>query len=153
MTGRVQGPEMGDQTHMPFTMAVVHEVQRFGDIIPNLSSVLKDEKVWKKAFPFHPEHFLDAHGRFVRQEAFVPFSAGAWGAQLAGPLRRTPGPPHRPPHLPRGAPARMELFLFFTCLLQRFSFSVPAGQPRPSDHRVFSCLVTPAPSQLCAVPR
>lgn len=34
MIGWVQGPEMGDQTRMPFTMAVVHEVQRFGDIIP-----------------------------------------------------------------------------------------------------------------------
>lgn len=47
----------------------------------------------------------------------------------------------------------MELFLFFTSLLQHFSFSVPAGQPRPSDHGVFTALVTPAPYQLCAVPR
>lgn len=48
----------------------------------------------------------------------------------------------------------MELFLFFTCLLQRFSLSVPAGQPRPSDHHnVFVFLVTPSPYQLCAVPR
>lgn len=49
--------------------------------------------------------------------------------------------------------ARMELFLFFTRLLQRFVFSVPPGQPRPSDHGTFSFLVTPAPYQLCAVPR
>ena len=49
--------------------------------------------------------------------------------------------------------ARMELFLFFTSLLQHFSFSVPAGQSRPSDHGVFVFLVTPAPYQLCAVPR
>ncbi|XP_046504971.1 cytochrome P450 2D14-like, partial [Equus quagga] len=80
--GQARRPEMGDQAHMPFTMAVVHEVQRFGDIIPlglshmtsrdievqgflipkgttlitNLSSVLKDETVWKKPFRFHPEH-------------------------------------------------------------------------------------------------
>ncbi|KAF5913818.1 hypothetical protein HPG69_018702, partial [Diceros bicornis minor] len=32
--GQARRPEMGDQTHMPFTMAVVHEVQCFGDIIP-----------------------------------------------------------------------------------------------------------------------
>ena len=32
--GQVRLPEMGDQARMPFTMAVVHEVQRFGDIIP-----------------------------------------------------------------------------------------------------------------------
>nr|XP_001502950.2 cytochrome P450 2D14 isoform X2 [Equus caballus] len=158
--GQAQRPEMGDQARMPFTMAVVHEVQRFGDISPlglphmtsrdievqgflipkgttlitNLSSVLKDETIWKKPFRFHPEHFLDAQGRFVKQEAFMPFSAGRRSC-LGEPL------------------ARMELFLFFTCLLQRFSFSVPAGQPRPSDHGVFCSVVTPSPYQLCAEPR
>ncbi|XP_017904335.1 PREDICTED: cytochrome P450 2D14 isoform X2 [Capra hircus] len=149
--GKVRRPEMGDQALMPFTVAVVHEVQRFADIAPlgvphmtsrdiegttlitNLSSVLKDETVWEKPFCFHPEHFLDAQGRFVKQEAFIPFSAGR-RACLGEPL------------------ARMELFLFFTSLLQHFSFSVPAGQPRPSDHGVFAFLVTPPPYQLCAVP-
>ncbi|XP_057597702.1 cytochrome P450 2D14 isoform X2 [Hippopotamus amphibius kiboko] len=103
-------------------------------LITNLSSVLKDETVWKKPFRFHPEHFLDAQGRFVKQEAFIPFSAGRRSC-LGEPL------------------ARMELFLFFTSLLQHFSFSVPAGQPRPSDCGAFAFLVTPPPYQLCAVPR
>nr|XP_023415641.1 cytochrome P450 2D17-like isoform X1 [Loxodonta africana] len=158
--GRLRQPQMEDQARMPFTTAVVHEVQRFGDIVPlgvphmtscdtevqgflipkgttlicNLSSVLKDEAVWKQPFRFHPEHFLDAQGRFVKQEAFMPFSAGR-RLCLGEPL------------------ARMELFLFFTCLLQRFSFLVPAGQPRPSDHGVYAFLFTPFPYQLCAVPR
>lgn len=48
-------------------------------LITNLSSVLKDETVWEKPFRFHPEHFLDARGRFVKQEAFIPFSAGTLG--------------------------------------------------------------------------
>uniref|UniRef100_A0A667FQH0 Cytochrome P450 family 2 subfamily D member 6 n=1 Tax=Lynx canadensis TaxID=61383 RepID=A0A667FQH0_LYNCA len=158
--GPVQRPAMADQTRMPFTMAVMHEVQRFGDLVPlgmphmtsrdievqgflipkgttlitNLSSVLKDKTVWKKPFRFHPEHFLDAQGQFVKQEAFMPFSAGR-RVCLGEPL------------------ACMEFFLFFTCLLQRFSFSVPVGQPRPSDHGVFSFLMIPPPYQLCAVPR
>ncbi|KAL0625462.1 putative cytochrome P450 2D7 [Plecturocebus cupreus] len=158
--GRVRRPEMGDQTRMPYTTAVIHEVQRFGDIVPlgvthmtsrdidvqgflipkgttlftNLSSVLKDEAHWEKPFRFYPEHFLDAQGGFVKPEAFLPFSAGR-RACLGEPL------------------ARMELFLFFTCLLQRFSFSVPTGQPRPSPHGVFAFLVTPSPYELCAVPR
>ena len=136
-------------------------------LITNLSSVLKDETVWEKPFCFHPEHFLDAQGRFVKQEAFIPFSAGTLG--LVGCLVCFPilmgswrGRPRltEPPCPPTGRRAclgeplaRMELFLFFTSLLQHFSFSVPAGQPRPSDHGVFAFLVTPPPYQLCAVPR
>nr|XP_021498839.1 cytochrome P450 2D4 [Meriones unguiculatus] len=158
--GQARRPEMADQARMPYTNAVVHEVQRFGDVLPlgvphktsrdievlgflipkgttlitNLSSVLKDETVWEKPLQFHPEHFLDAQGHFVKHEAFMPFSAGR-RACLGEPL------------------ARMELFLFFTCLLQRFSFSVPEGQPRPSDHGVFGALTSPSPYQLCVLPR
>ncbi|XP_006890123.1 PREDICTED: cytochrome P450 2D17-like isoform X1 [Elephantulus edwardii] len=158
--GQGRPPEMADQARMPYTTAVIHEVQRFGDLVPlsvphmtscdtevqgflipkgttlitNLSSVLKDETVWKKPFRFHPEHFLDDQGHFVKHEAFIPFSAGRRTC-LGEPL------------------ARMELFLFFTSLLQRFSFSVPPGQPRPSDHAIYNFLYTPAPYQLCAVPR
>ncbi|XP_055455177.1 cytochrome P450 2D9-like, partial [Psammomys obesus] len=94
--GQVRRPEMADQARMPYTNAVVHEVQRFADISPvhlprlasrdievqgfripkgtmvmlNLSSVLKDETVWEKPLQFHPEHFLDAQGHFVKHEAF-----------------------------------------------------------------------------------
>ncbi|KAK7795349.1 hypothetical protein U0070_011003, partial [Myodes glareolus] len=158
--GQVRCPEMADQARMPYTNAVIHEVQRFGDLVPmnvphlttrdievqgflipkgttlitNLSSVLKDETVWEKPLRFHPEHFLDAQGHFVKHEAFMPFSAGR-RACLGESL------------------ARMELFLFFTCLLQRFSFSVPSGQPRPSDYGIFTLPVTPTPYELCAVVR
>ncbi|XP_031247029.1 cytochrome P450 2D10-like [Mastomys coucha] len=99
--GQVRHPEMADQARMPYTNAVIHEVQRFGDIaplslpritsrdievqdflipkgtilLPNMSSVLKDETAWEKPLRFHPEHFLDAKGHFVKHEAFMPFSA------------------------------------------------------------------------------
>ncbi|KAM6162472.1 cytochrome P450 2D17-like isoform 2-T2 [Erethizon dorsatum] len=158
--GQGRRPEMGDQAHMPFTNAVIHEVQRFrhigplgtphmttrdtevqGFLIPkgttlitNLQSVLTDETVWEKPYRFHPGHFLDAQGHFTKREAFMPFSAGR-RACLGEPL------------------ARMELFLFFTCLLQHFSFSVPKGQPQPSDCGVFGILLTPQPYKLCAVSR
>ncbi|XP_069882412.1 cytochrome P450 2D17-like isoform X2 [Dipodomys merriami] len=145
--GQARQPEVGDQARMPFTCAVIHEVQRFADIVPlgvpHMTSrdidirgflIPKDERAWEQPFRFHPAHFLDAQGRFVKPEAFMPFSAGPRTC-LGEPL------------------ARMELFLFFTCLLQHFSFSVPAGQPRPSTIGVYETVMMPAPYQLCAVPR
>ena len=44
--------------------------------MPNLTSVLFDRNEWEAPDTFNPEHFLDAEGRFVRREAFLPFSAG-----------------------------------------------------------------------------
>ncbi|XP_074758697.1 cytochrome P450 2D6 [Athene noctua] len=158
--GRERSPTMKDQVSMPYTSAVIHEVQRYGDVIPiglphmtyrdtelqgffipkgttiiiNLSSVLKDEAVWEKPNEFYPEHFLDANGQFVKPEAFLPFSAGrraCLGEQLA----------------------RLELFIFFTTLLQKFTFVVPEDQPRPREDGHFALTSSPHPYLVQAVPR
>ncbi|XP_048701691.1 cytochrome P450 2K4 isoform X3 [Caretta caretta] len=127
-------PRIEHRTKMPYTDAVVHEIQRFANIlpmdlphettedvtlkgyfipkgtyiIPLLASVLQDESQWKKPDKFNPEHFLDSQGKFVKKEAFMPFSAGR--RICAGETL-----------------AKMELFLFFTSLLQRFTFHPPPG--------------------------
>uniref|UniRef100_A0A8C3LKL9 Uncharacterized protein n=1 Tax=Chrysolophus pictus TaxID=9089 RepID=A0A8C3LKL9_CHRPC len=158
--GRNRPPTMADQANMPYTNAVIHEVQRCGDIAPtglphmtyrdtelqgffipkgttiitNLTSVLKDETVWKKPNEFYPEHFLNENGQFVNPEAFLPFSAGrrvCLGEQLA----------------------RMELFIFFTTLMQKFTFVIPEDQPRPREDSHFVLSNCPYPYQLQAVPR
>ncbi|KFO89947.1 Cytochrome P450 2D17, partial [Buceros rhinoceros silvestris] len=158
--GRERSPTMKDQASLPYTNAVIHEVQRYGDITPvgiphmtyrdtelqgffipkgttiitNLSSVLKDEAVWEKPNEFYPEHFLDANGQFVKPAAFLPFSAGrraCVGEQLA----------------------RMELFIFFTTLLQKFTFVLPEGQPRPREDGHFALTHSPHPYLVRAVPR
>ncbi|XP_069508838.1 cytochrome P450 2D15-like [Ambystoma mexicanum] len=155
--GRDRKPTMQDQVNMPFTNAVIHETQRCGDIVPlsvphmtcrdteiqgyfipkgvfiftNLSSVLKDETVWERPHQFHPEHFLDAEGKFRKREAFMPFSAGrrvCLGEQLA----------------------RMELFLFFSALLQRFTFTIPAKQAKPRDDPQCKAIQCPHAYQICA---
>uniref|UniRef100_A0A672TRP1 Cytochrome P450 family 2 subfamily D member 6/pseudo n=1 Tax=Strigops habroptila TaxID=2489341 RepID=A0A672TRP1_STRHB len=158
--GRERSPTMEDQVNMPYTNAVIHETQRLGDVFPtglphmtyrdtelqgffipkgttiitNLSSVLKDETVWEKPNEFYPEHFLDANGQFVKPEAFLPFSAGrrvCLGEQLA----------------------RMELFIFFTTLLQKFTFVLPKDQPRPQEDGHFALTRSPHPFLLQAIPR
>ncbi|XP_078496980.1 cytochrome P450 2D6-like [Lissotriton helveticus] len=154
--GRERQPTMDDRANMPYTNAVIHEIQRYADILPlsaphmssrdtevngffiskgttlmfNLSSVLKDECIWAKPYQFYPENFLDAKGEFIKREAFIPFSAGrrvCLGEQLA----------------------RMELFLFFTTFLQQFNFFIPRAQPRPSEETIQGTIRAPMPYQLC----
>ena len=79
--GRGCACELGDKGLVSLTLSVSTPCAscQGTTLFPNLSSVLKDETVWEKPLRFHPEHFLDAQGHFVKHEAFMPFSAGAYG--------------------------------------------------------------------------
>ncbi|XP_023120247.1 cytochrome P450 2J4-like isoform X1 [Amphiprion ocellaris] len=157
--GSSRQPSMTDRENMPYTDAVIHEIQRMGNILPlnvarmaskdttldkytipkgtmilpTLNSVLHDESMWDTPHSFNPQHFLDEDGKFRKREAFLPFSAGK-RVCLGEPL------------------ARMELFLFFTSFLQRFSFSAPAGE-KPSLEYKLGLTLCPKPYRLCATPR
>uniref|UniRef100_A0A452SNS2 Cytochrome P450 2W1 n=1 Tax=Ursus americanus TaxID=9643 RepID=A0A452SNS2_URSAM len=127
-------PRIAHRTQMPYTDAVIHEVQRFANILPTslphatttdvmfknyyipkgtevitlLTSVLRDQTQWEKPDTFNPEHFLSSTGKFIKKEAFMPFSLG--------------------PRMCAGESlAKMELFLFFTSLMQKFIFQPPPG--------------------------
>ncbi|XP_056139546.1 cytochrome P450 2F5-like [Lampris incognitus] len=159
--GQERCPTMADRKSLPFTDAVVHEVQRFLDItpfgiphyalknisfkghiipkgtiiLPMLHSVLKVEKLWETPWTFNPHHFLDHDGNFKKNPAFLPFSAGkrsCVGESLA----------------------RMELFLFVVSLLQHFTFTCPGGPDSVDVNPEFSSFVNvPRRHQIIATPR
>ncbi|XP_038672503.1 cytochrome P450 2K1-like [Scyliorhinus canicula] len=160
VTGAGRCPRIEDRKHMPYTDAVIHEIQRFANIaplnlphsttvdvhfrgyfipkgmyvIPLLTSVLFDKTQWKKPNEFDPAHFLDAEGRFVKNKAFMPFSAGR--RVCAGE-----------------ALAKAELFLFFTTLLQRFQFQAPPGVTNLDLSPDVGVILNPKPHRVSAVLR
>ncbi|XP_014811862.1 PREDICTED: cytochrome P450 2C19-like isoform X2 [Calidris pugnax] len=161
VVGRSRKPCVADRPQMPYTDAVVHEIQRFISLIPLsvpravtkdlrfreyvipkgttiypvLTSVLHDSKEFPNPHEFNPGHFLNENGTFRKSEFFMPFSAGK---------RICPG---------EGL-ARMEIFLLVAIILQNFTLK-PVVDPQELS-------VTPTLSgtgnvppvyQLCAIPR
>nr|XP_028589127.1 cytochrome P450 2J2-like isoform X1 [Podarcis muralis]XP_028589128.1 cytochrome P450 2J2-like isoform X1 [Podarcis muralis]XP_028589129.1 cytochrome P450 2J2-like isoform X1 [Podarcis muralis]XP_028589130.1 cytochrome P450 2J2-like isoform X1 [Podarcis muralis] len=156
--GQSRQPAVDDRDSMPYTNAVVHEIQRISNIVPansprmttkdttlagfhipkgtimfaNLTSVLFDKDEWETPNEFNPGHFLE-NDQFMKREAFLPFSAGkraCLGEQLA----------------------RTELFLFFTALIQKFTFQAPKNETLSREFRV-GLVLSPLPYRICAFSR
>lgn len=149
--GNHRSPCMQDRSNMPYMDALVHEVQRYIDLIPNnlphavthdvkfrnyfipkdtmiltsLTSVLHDDKEFPKPKEFDPGHFLDKSGKFKKSDHFMAFSAGK--RACAGESL-----------------ARMELFIFLTTILQKFTLKSEVD-PKDID-------ITPAASGFVSVP-
>uniref|UniRef100_UPI00358EFA88 cytochrome P450 2C23-like isoform X1 n=1 Tax=Myxine glutinosa TaxID=7769 RepID=UPI00358EFA88 len=158
--GRDRPPTLSDRHRLPYTVAVINEIQRFGNIVPMnlphatstdvhfrgyflpkgtfiiplLSSILQDKTQWEKPYEFYPKHFLDNNGCLRKRDAFLPFSLGR-RACLGESL------------------ARSELFLFFTALLQRFTFKPALGSTLPDLIPCSGLTIGPKPYKLCAVIR
>ncbi|EHB10399.1 Cytochrome P450 2J2 [Heterocephalus glaber] len=158
VVGQGQQPSLANRESMPYTNAVIHEVLRMGNIIPlnvprevsvdtalggyhlpkgtmivtNLTALHRDPTEWATPDTFNPEHFLE-NGQFKKRESFLPFSLGKRGC-LGEQL------------------ARSELFIFFTSLLQKFTFKPPKNEKLSLKIRV-GLTLSPESYRICAVPR
>jgi len=135
--GRNRMPEWPDQKNMPYTEAFITEVNRWRTITPlnilkytltdtevsgyvipkhtvvvsNLWAIHHDPKTWgSDAEEFRPERFLSDDGKSIKkQEQYIPFSIGK---------RACPGEPL----------AKVEVFLYFASILQKFDLRFPEGK-------------------------
>ncbi|XP_012877754.1 PREDICTED: cytochrome P450 2J2 [Dipodomys ordii] len=158
VVSRGKQPGLADRESLPYTYAVIHEIQRMGNIIPlnvprkvttdttlsgyhlpkgtmiltNLTALHKDPKEWATPDTFNPEHFLE-NGQFKKKESFLPFGIGkrvCLGEQLA----------------------RSELFIFFTSLVQKFTFRPPKNEKLSLKFRP-GLTLSPVNHRICAIPR
>lgn len=137
--GRSRLPSMRDIRSMPYTEATLAEIQRMANIAPlgiphavsqetvlrgytiparapvilNMTAVMRDPRMFPNPDEFLPTRHLNSEGKFVKNEALIPFSVGR-RACIGESL------------------ARMELFLFFTTLLQNFNINLPPGPEKPT---------------------
>ncbi|XP_038067144.1 cytochrome P450 2J6-like [Patiria miniata] len=160
VTRRNRFPRMSDRPDLPYTEAVICELQRISTIVPlavphcsteditfqgytipkgaivlsNLWHDHFDPAVWEEPEAFRPERFRDKDGKLISREELTVFGIGrriCLGEHLA----------------------RMELFIFFTLLLHEFTFKNPPDAPPVSLQAINGGTWAPLSFKVCAVPR
>nr|CAD7612452.1 unnamed protein product [Timema genevievae] len=145
---------------LSYIEAVLMEVQRHGNVVPvavahratrtadlmghiipqgatllvSLHSLHMDPTHWGDPDTFRPERFLDAQGKLLQDDWFLPFGVGK---------RRCLGE----------TLARSTLFLFFTTLLHNFTLSVPPEGSLPSTKGYDGVTISPRPFFAVLTPR
>ncbi|XP_002731713.1 cytochrome P450 2U1-like [Saccoglossus kowalevskii] len=154
--GKTRQPCLADEEELPYVTATMLEVLRIASIaptaaphcvaedttlrgynipqgtivIPHIRSVLFDPKLWPEPEKFNPERFLDKDGKVRRFDEHIPFSTGnriCLGEHLA----------------------KMEFFLFFSSLLQQFTFTIPKGAEPPNMTPLYGVGLKPSIYKLC----
>ncbi|XP_036402384.1 steroid 17-alpha-hydroxylase/17,20 lyase [Megalops cyprinoides] len=150
--GMHRHPQLSDRGSLPYLEATIREVMRIRPVSPlliphvaltdssigeytvekgtrviiNLWSLHHDAAEWKDPELFDPGHFLEEDGNSLcsTPASYLPFGAG---------IRVCLGE----------ALAKMELFLFLSWILQRFTLEVPPGHPLPDLQGKFGVVLQP----------
>ncbi|XP_022107914.1 cytochrome P450 2J2-like [Acanthaster planci] len=159
VTSRNRLPRISDKPELPYTEAVLCEIQRIGTIVPvhvHMSSedttiagynipkgtivatsiwqIHYDPLVWEEPEEFRPERFLNQDGKFRPRLEFIPFGIGrriCLGEHLA----------------------KMELFIFFTHLLHHFTLKKPDHVPVVSFEGIHGVVWAPKSFEVSAIAR
>ncbi|PSN45989.1 Methyl farnesoate epoxidase, partial [Blattella germanica] len=152
VVGQNRRPTLEDRPNLPYVEAVITELLRVCSIAPltpphrvtedtylngylipkdtmvliNLYSLMQDKEHWGDPENFRPERFLNAQGKFVKDDWMIPFGTGK--RMCLGEVL-----------------ARSTVYLFFTSFLQEFTFSVPEGDTKPSTFPLPGFTIAPQP--------
>ncbi|XP_072023648.1 cytochrome P450 2J6-like [Amphiura filiformis] len=153
-------PQWVDRSLLPYTEAVLLEIQRIRTVVaasvPRVASedtklvgydipkgtavvfnhwaVHNDPDVWAEPEQFRPERFVDDDGKLRHREELMPFSKG-----------------HR--QCPGENLAKMEIFLFFTYILHSFTITKPSDAETPSMKGISGIVLSPTPYQIVITER
>ncbi|XP_040294228.1 steroid 17-alpha-hydroxylase/17,20 lyase-like [Bufo bufo] len=102
-------------------------------VVVNLWSMHHDEKEWVHPGDFNPDRFMDENGHrmYSPSQSYLPFGAG---------IRVCLGE----------ALAKMEVFLFLSWILQRFTLEIPEGDSLPDLEGKFGVVLQVKPFKVTA---
>ncbi|XP_072018592.1 cytochrome P450 2U1-like [Amphiura filiformis] len=160
VVGRNRFPQLSDQNNLPYTRATLLEIQRHVTLLPlndfhaagnetslseyripkgaliisNLYAVMRDPIAFPEPDQFKPERFINENGEYVEKREVIPFAVGR---------RMCPG----------DNIAKMELFVFFTHLLHRFSLVKPDDAPPITFEGTYGTTFAPKPFTTVFLPK
>ena len=152
--GQSRLPSLSDRQNLPYTEAVIYEIQRCGNVMPTGVQHMTSKPIqingfhipadtiinpfypeihkgdyWRDGHVFRPERFLDDSGKLKPDEHLIPFCIGK---------RRCLGEPL----------AKAELFLFITSLVQAFQLLPESPDKVPTEEYQTGITVQPKPFKL-----
>ncbi|XP_072035387.1 cytochrome P450 2U1-like [Amphiura filiformis] len=152
VVGRNRLPQVSDQEQLPYTRAALFEIQRHVSLAPlstfhtandetslhgyhipkgativsNLYAVMRNPNTFTEPDQFKPERFINDEGKYFERKEVCPFGIGrrnCVGQSLA----------------------KMELFVFFTHLLHRYSLVKPDDAPPITFNGAYGLTFAPKP--------
>ncbi|GFQ92940.1 vitamin D 25-hydroxylase [Trichonephila clavata] len=158
--GKSQSPQWTEHLKLPYSYATILECMRWKAVVPgnllrwtnedvqiggydvpkntiivaSLYAIQNDSKYWKNPSNFVPERFIHGNEVISKQDGWVPFSLGK---------RNCPG----------NTPALIEIFLYFTTIMQKFTVLLPDTEPMPDLDGKADLLLAPNPYKMKFVPR
>ncbi|XP_049866641.1 cytochrome P450 18a1 [Pectinophora gossypiella] len=158
--GRERLPNVEDMPNLPYTETTILETLRMSSIVPlatthsptkdvNLNGyripagsqvvplincVHMDPNLWDEPNKFNPSRFFDDAGKIRRPEYFMPFGVGR--RMCLGDVL-----------------ARMEMFMFFACIMHQFDVQMEPGAALPSLEGTVGATIAPEAFRVRFVPR